>query len=115
MSKKKVSIKASEQQDNNLLFCPECGVIDCEAVMVRNGMCHCLECDQKIVPYAHLSPQQQAKVECEVIDSDLPISARLTDILLELADMPAKDLRKALRSMAIAVNRFENVMGVKNV
>ena len=103
---KKVNV--TQESDNQ--FCANCGVIGLEDLILReDDMCHCLECDHAVVAWAVLSPHQKEFVEVPVISTTkLAFTRKLADVFLELADMPAKDMRSNLRKLAIVLNTMSD-------
>jgi hypothetical protein len=103
MNSKKVSVITAT---NKPFLCPNCGNIGLTDLILReDDVCHCLECDHEIIRWADLSPHQKEYVEVPVVSTvKMAFTRKLADVFLELADMPAKEMRANLKKLAIVLN-----------
>lgn len=104
----------SKQSRKKFLHCTQCGYIGLEDLILRDDdVCHCLECDSSVIKWADLADSQKEKVNVPCITTTkLAFTNRLADVFLELADMPAKEMRANLKNLALVLNQLSAAKGV---
>jgi hypothetical protein len=103
--------QAVTKETHIYLHCDNCMRVRIDETILRDdGYIHCLECESKLMEYGMLSAYQKQYVQVPVISTTkLTVTQQLSDVLLALADLPAKDMRAHLRNIALALNTISGV------